>query len=78
MGCPFVKNAVQHARAARIGQEFSVIADQTTRWHMCHNTGLAAILLHLDQIALARACDFLNHRPCIFIIHIDSYFFDGF
>ncbi len=45
---------------------------------MCHDTGLAAILLHFDQIAPARACDFLNHRPCIFIIHIDSHFFDGF
>ena len=39
---------------------------------------LAAVLLHLDEVALARAGDLLDHGAGILVIHVDGDFLDRF
>mmetsp|Transcript_23399 Transcript_23399/g.40937 ORF Transcript_23399/g.40937 Transcript_23399/m.40937 type:complete len:213 (-) Transcript_23399:2221-2859(-) len=77
VGRPFVKHAVQHARAARVGQKFAVISDQPARWHMRHNAGLSGSCgLHLDQFTFAHAGQFFDHGPGILVIDVNRGLFD--
>ena len=75
---PGVKYAVQNARAAGVGHEFALIADQAARRHMRDDARLAGPCgFHLCQVTLTKAGQLFNHNTRIFFIHIDGHFFDG-
>src|SRR5690606_16425401 len=71
-----VDQAVPDAGATRVGEEFALVADQTTRRDIENDAGLAtAGGAHIDHFTFALA-DLIDHDAGMFVIHVDNDFVD--
>jgi len=76
VGTVFVEDAVHHAGAARVGQEFAVVADQAARGGVEHQASLAgARRAHVLQFALADG-NLLDHDAGVGVVDVDHHFLD--